>query len=80
MNVFVLCTGRCGSMTFAEACSHAVNYTTGHESGRHRRYDLKYPADHIEVDNRFPQFWETIGARGNLRRSLAELEKRYNAR
>jgi len=54
MNVFVLCTGRCGSTTFAKACSHLTNFSVRHESrssflGRER---LNYPAHHIEVDNR----------------------------
>jgi hypothetical protein len=53
-NVFVLCTGRCGSTTFAKAASHIVNYTAGHETrsslvGAER---LAYPPNHIEVDNR----------------------------
>lgn len=54
MNIFVLSTGRCGSMTFATACSHLTNFTSGHESrasqiGRER---FIYPNNHIEVDNR----------------------------
>ena len=54
MNVFVLCTGRCGSSTFIEACHHITNYTSAHESrssllGAER---LAYPAQHIEADNR----------------------------
>lgn len=54
MNVFVLCTGRCGSMTFARACGHFDNYTSAHESrcGRLGPERLAYPARHIEVDNR----------------------------
>ncbi|GAB3648316.1 hypothetical protein [Glycomyces tarimensis] len=53
-NVFVLCTGRCGSLTFARSCGHLDNYTVGHESrakvvGSER---LDYPPKHIEVDNR----------------------------
>jgi hypothetical protein len=65
MNVFVLCTGRCGSTTFAEACSHVENYSSSHESrigkiaGR-----TKYPENHIEVDNRLSWF-------------LGRLEKQY---
>lgn len=58
MNVFVLSTGRCGSLTFKMACSPIENYTSGHESragilgpGR-----LKYPQNHIEVDNRLSWF------------------------
>jgi hypothetical protein len=58
MNVFVLCTGRCGSVTFAKACSHFDNYSVGHESramhwGNAR---LDYPENHIEVDNRLSWF------------------------
>ena len=32
MNVFILCTGRCGSLTFTRACGHMTNFTTAHES------------------------------------------------
>ncbi len=54
MNVFVLCTGRCGSQTFIKACSHLSNYSSAHESrmallGPQR---LSYPVNHIEADNR----------------------------
>ena len=54
MNVFVLNTGRCGSVTFIEACRHISNYSAGHEScvtftGSQR---LSYPDNHIEADNR----------------------------
>lgn len=54
MNVFVLCTGRCGSLTFSKACAHMTNYTSGHETrishiGEER---LAYADDHIEIDNR----------------------------
>ena len=54
MNVFVLCTGRCGSVTWAEACKHISNFTAGHESrwGRFGADRLDYPDRHIEVDNR----------------------------
>ena len=58
MNVFVLSTGRCGSTTFVEACRHVTNFTAAHESrarisGSGR---LKYPAQHIEADNRLSWF------------------------
>lgn len=58
MNVFVLCTGRCGSHTFVEACNHMTNYTTGHETrtrfiGNER---LNYAPNHIEADNRLSWF------------------------
>lgn len=54
MNVFVLCTGRCGSMTFARACSHIRNFTVAHESraGLLGSERTAYPFRHIEVDNR----------------------------
>lgn len=52
--VFVLCTGRCGSTTFAHACRHAGNYSVGHEALTQHLGDtrLAYPEGHIEVDNR----------------------------
>lgn len=58
MNVFVLSTGRCGSTTFIEACRHITNFTSAHESrarvcGPDR---LRYPAQHIEADNRLSWF------------------------
>jgi hypothetical protein len=54
MNVFVLCTGRCGSQTFAKACKHITNYTSGHESrqGLIAAHRLNFPDNHIEADNR----------------------------
>lgn len=64
-HVFVLCTGRCGSLTLARACGHLTNYTAGHESrwsliGEAR---LDYPTGHIEVDNRLSWFLGRLGAR-----------------
>ena len=52
--VFVLCTGRCGSTTFAKAAAHADNFTAAHESRTHLLGParLAYPLQHIEVDNR----------------------------
>jgi hypothetical protein len=54
MNVFVLCTGRCGSVTFIRACEHATNFSAGHETRTRMTLDarLDYPAAHIEADNR----------------------------
>lgn len=54
MNVFVLCTGRCGSLTFSRACSHIGNFSSSHESRRALvgPARLAYPDRHIEVDNR----------------------------
>lgn len=52
--VFVLCSGRCGSVTLSKALACADNFTVGHESnmavaGPER---LHYPTQHIEIDNR----------------------------
>lgn len=58
MRVFVLCTGRSGSLTFIRACSHITNYSAGHES-RARRLGserFNYPDNHIEADNRLSWF------------------------
>lgn len=53
MNVFILNTGRCGSATFAKACSHITNYSSGHETKSGELINrLIYPNNHIEVDNR----------------------------
>ena len=54
MNIFVLCTGRCGSMTFAKACAHSTNFTAGHETNmfKYGAARLAYSDQHIEVDNR----------------------------
>jgi len=69
VNVFVLGTGRCGSVTFIRACSHISNYSAGHESratlvGAQR---LAYPDNHIEADNRLSwllgRLGETYGER-----------------
>ncbi len=54
MNIFVLCTGRCGSTTFTRACEHITNFSASHESrckklGGER---FNYPENHIEIDNR----------------------------
>ena len=58
MNVFVLCTGRCGSTSFAKACEHISNYTCSHESrvGKIGEERIKFPDQHIEVDNRLAWF------------------------
>ena len=58
MNVFVLSTGRCGSTTFARACSHMTNFGAAHESRSHLlgAEHFEYPHNHIEVDNRLSWF------------------------
>jgi len=68
MNVFVLGTGRCGSETFARACQHMSNYTARHESHNPRLHrgvtrpyrSLRFPDNHIEVDNRLAWFLGTL--------------------
>lgn len=62
MRVFVLCTGRTGSVTFAHAASHATNFSVGHESQIGLARDrLNYPDAHIEVDNRLSWFTGSLG-------------------
>ncbi len=58
MNVFVLSTGRCGSLTFNEACGHIVNFSSAHESRARILGDshFEYPQNHIEIDNRLTWF------------------------
>lgn len=53
-NIFVLCTGRCGSTTFARAAAHVPGWSAGHETRTHLTGParLAYPPRHIEVDNR----------------------------
>jgi len=53
-NVFVLSTGRTGTMTFNYACRHIKNYTSSHESlcREYGQKRLDYPKYHIEIDNR----------------------------
>ena len=64
MRAFVLCTGRCGSMTFVKACEVIGNYTSGHETQAGRLDDrLVYPDRHIEVDNRLSWFLGGLGER-----------------
>ncbi|XLY90013.1 glycosyltransferase [Ectopseudomonas mendocina] len=89
MNVFVLCVGRCGSVTFTQACSHIENYTASHESrcqelGEQR---LAYPENHIEVDNRLAWFLGRLHEQYGdsavyvyLRRSQVEIADSYNKR
>lgn len=53
-HVFVLTTGRTGSVTFSSACQHMTNFTSAHESLAHEVGEARfaYPTHHIEVDNR----------------------------
>lgn len=58
MNVFILCTGRCGSTTFVRACGHLTNFTAGHETQTRIPFSQRpaYPPNHIEADNRLAWF------------------------
>lgn len=58
MNVFILGTGRCGSLTFINACKYISNYTAGHETraGTIGKQHFMYPNNHIEADNRLSWF------------------------
>lgn len=58
MNVFVLTTGRTGSLSFERACSHMTNYTAAHESRCQLMGDerLNFADNHIEIDNRLVWF------------------------
>lgn len=80
MRVFVLCTGRCGSTTFARACSHITNYTSGHET-RSRQYKarLNYPDQHIEVDNRLAWMLGMLDARYGTDPLYIHLERDFDA-
>jgi len=65
VRVFVLTTGRTGSVTYSKAAGHATNFTSAHESraeilGPDR---LDYPDDHIEVDNRLSWFLGSLHER-----------------
>ena len=53
-NVFVLCTGRSGSVTFTKEAQHISNFSTGHETRTHHigHARFAYPTAHIEADNR----------------------------
>ena len=65
MRVFVLNTGRCGSMTTIKACEHLTNYTAGHETRTGAIGDrrLDYPDRHVEADNRLSWFLGILGER-----------------
>tara|TARA_B110000908_G_scaffold58056_1_gene70723 strand:- start:355 stop:900 length:546 start_codon:yes stop_codon:yes gene_type:complete len=54
MNVFILCTGRCGSASFIKASQHITNFTAQHESqsSYYGRFSVCYPENNIEADNR----------------------------
>lgn len=72
MNVFVLGTGRCGTVTFTRACQYITNYSTGHETLAEKHGDARfdYPVNHIEADNRLSWFLGRLGTRYDDRSAL----------
>ncbi len=88
-NIFVLCTGRCGSTTLATACGHFTNYTAGHETLTHLtgRPRFQVPERHIEVDNRLSWLlgrldrrWGDRAAYVHLTRDPAEVAESFRKR
>jgi hypothetical protein len=88
-NIFVLCTGRCGSMTLARACAHLTNRSSAHESRTHLlgADRLAYPPRHIEIDNRLSwllgrldRTWGDRAAYVHLTRDADEVARSYAAR
>jgi len=88
-NIFVLCTGRCGSMTLAHACAHLTDRTSAHESRTHLLGParLAYPTRHIEIDNRLSwhlgrldQVWGDRAAYVHLTRDPEAVAQSYAAR
>lgn len=61
MRVFVTGTGRCGTLTFFQACRTIQNFTSSHESkaGCIDETRWVYPPNHIEVD---PHIAWTLGS------------------
>lgn len=89
MNIFVLCTGRSGSVTFIKACSHIQNFSSSHESLSHAvgGQRMAYPANHIEADNRLSwllgRLDEEFGDDAyyvHLHRDLLETARSFQAR
>jgi hypothetical protein len=88
VRVFVLCTGRCGSVTLAEALKPAANYTVGHETrwGQVLPHRIDFPDDHIEIDNRFAWLLGSLGERYpdalyvHLTRDRTKVAKSFNRR
>ena len=57
-HVFILCTGRSGSVSFIRSCQYITNYSAGHETKAHAFGEdrLDFPEYHIEADNRLSWF------------------------
>ncbi len=89
MNIFILTTGRSGSVTFDKACQHITNYSSSHESRARILGDerLNYPGNHIEADNRLSWFLGRLDEKyGNtafyvhLKRNDNDTAKSYSQR
>lgn len=87
-HVFVLTTGRTGSVTFSSACEQMTNFTSAHESladevGQAR---FAYPPNHIEIDNRLSWHLGGLAKRFpdahfvHLRRNPEAVAKSYRQR
>ena len=62
MNVFILCTGRCGSAAIIKACHEIKNFSADHESlsketGEAR---LAYPEIILKLIIAFHGFWAAL--------------------
>lgn len=88
-NIFVLCTGRCGSMTLSHACNHLTNWTAAHESKSYLTgaARLAFPPRHIEIDNRLSwvlgrleSTWGNDAAYVHLTRDPEAVAKSFAAR
>lgn len=86
--IFVLTTGRTGSVTFSAACGRMTNFTSAHESlaaeiGESR---FAYPEHHIEVDNRLSWHLGGLARRFpdasyvHLRREPSAVARSYRSR
>ncbi len=89
MNIFVLCTGRTGSMSISRACKSMKNYSSGHETRISLLGDerLNFPENHIEADNRLSWFLGRLDEKyGNdafyvhLTRNTNKTAQSYNRR
>jgi hypothetical protein len=89
MNVFVLCTGRTGSVTFTSACRRMTNFTASHERNSRKLFAerMVYPDNHIEVDNRLTwhlgqlaQVWGDSARYVHLTRDADAVASSMNAR
>jgi len=70
--VFVVGTGRCGTMTFTRAAEHLTNFTAGHETRARQVGDerFRYDADHVEADNRLSWFLGPLAQRFDRKTTL----------